>query len=60
MAQDFGCTVVLEIQAHSRLRNCVFGAAVLSKDKSDSGIIEISSQSSTFCFVPELKYPADV
>jgi len=42
MTQDFGCTVVLETQAHSKLRNCFSGAAVESKDKSDSGIIESS------------------
>ncbi len=36
MTQDFGCIVVLEIQAHSRLRNCFSGAAVQSKGKSDS------------------------
>ncbi|NOR79308.1 MAG: hypothetical protein GQ529_00510 [Methyloprofundus sp.] len=51
MTQDFGCTVVLEMQAHSRLRNCVSGAAVLSKDKSDSGIIEFSSLSVVNIFV---------
>jgi hypothetical protein len=43
MTQDFGCTVVLERQAHSKLRNCLSGAAVQSKDQSDSGIIEFSS-----------------
>ncbi|NOQ17535.1 MAG: hypothetical protein GQ581_10790 [Methyloprofundus sp.] len=42
MTQNFGCTVVLEKQAHSKLRNCFSGAAVQSKDKSDSGIIEFS------------------
>ena len=39
MTQGFGFTVVLETQAHSRLRNCFSGAAVESRDKSDSGII---------------------
>ena len=42
MAQDFGFTDVLGKQAHSRLRNCFSSAAVESKDKSDSGIIEFS------------------
>ena len=42
MAQDFGVTVVLGKQAHSRLRNCFSSAAVGTKDKSDSGIIEFS------------------
>jgi len=42
MAQDFGFTVVLGKQAHSRLRNYFSRAAVESKDKSDSGIIEFS------------------
>ncbi len=42
MAQDFGTTVVLEKQAHSRLRNCFSGASVASKDKSGLGIIEFS------------------
>ena len=42
MAQDFGFTVVLGKQAHSRLRNCFSSAAVGTKDKSDSGIIEFS------------------
>ena len=40
MAQDFGFTVALGKQAHSRLRNCFSNAAVGTKDKSDSGIIE--------------------
>ena len=48
MTQDFGCSVVLEIQTHSKLRNCFSGAAVESKDKSDSGIIESSSLSNLF------------
>jgi len=42
MAQDFGFTVVLGKQAHSKLRNCFCSAAVESKDKSGSGIIEFS------------------
>ena len=42
MAQDFGFTVVLEKQAHSRLRNCFSSAAAGTKDKSDSGVIEFS------------------
>ncbi|TXK96563.1 hypothetical protein BMR02_11360 [Methylococcaceae bacterium HT1] len=42
MAQDFGFTVVLGKQAHSGLRNYFSRAAVDSKDKSDSGIIEFS------------------
>ncbi|NOR80023.1 MAG: hypothetical protein GQ529_04195, partial [Methyloprofundus sp.] len=42
MAQDFGFTVVIGKQAHSRLRNCFSSAAVGTKDKSDSGIIEFS------------------
>ena len=42
MTQEFGFTVVLETQAHSRLRNCFSGSAVESKGKSDSGIIEFS------------------
>ncbi len=42
MAQDFGFTGVLGKQAHSRLRNWFSSAAVKSKDKSDSGIIEFS------------------
>jgi len=42
MAQDFGFTGVLGKQTHSRLRNCFSSAAVTSKDKSDSGIIEFS------------------
>ena len=42
MAQYFGFTVVLGKQAHSRLRNCFSSAAVESKDKPDSGIIEFS------------------
>jgi len=42
MAQNFGFTGVLGKQAHSRLRNCFSSAAVTSKDKSDSGIIEFS------------------
>ncbi len=42
MTQDFGCTVVSEIQAHSGLRNCFSGSIVQSKGKSDSGIIESS------------------
>ena len=42
MAQDFGFTVVLGKQTHSRLRNCFSSAAVGIKDKSDSGIIEFS------------------
>ena len=59
MTQDFGCTGVLETQAHSKLRNCFSGAAVQSKDKSDSGIIEFSflSTKQVFCemmrFVPQ-------
>ncbi len=42
IAQDFGFTVVLGKQAHSRLRNCISSAAMESKDKLDSGIIEFS------------------
>ena len=42
MTQDFGFTVVLGKQAHSRLRNCFSSAAVERKDKSYSGIIEFS------------------
>ena len=42
MPQDFGFTVMLEIQAHSWLRNCFFSTAVESKGKLDSGIIEFS------------------
>ena len=42
MAQGFGITVVLEKQAHNRLRNCFSSATVESKDKSDSDIIEFS------------------
>ena len=42
MAQYFGFTGVLGKQAHSRLRNWFSSAAVESKDKSDSGIIEFS------------------
>jgi len=42
MAQDFGFTGVLGKQAHSRLHNWFSSAAVKSKDKSDSGIIEFS------------------
>ena len=42
MTQDFGFTVVLGKQAHSRLRNCFSGATVGLKDKSDSGINEVS------------------
>ncbi len=40
MPQDFGFTAVLGKQAHSKLRNCFSCAAVGTKDKSDSGIIE--------------------
>ncbi|MCK5869613.1 MAG: hypothetical protein KAG45_03030, partial [Methyloprofundus sp.] len=42
MTQVFGFTVVLGKQAHSRLCNCFYSAAVEPKDKSDSGIIEFS------------------
>ena len=42
MAQDFGCTVMLGKQAHSRLRNCFYSMTVRSKDPSDLGIIESS------------------
>ena len=42
MTQDFGCTAAQGKQAHSRLRNYFSRAAVWSKDKSDSGIIEFS------------------
>ena len=42
MTQDFGFTVVLGKQAHSKLRNCFCSAAVEPKDKSYSGIIEFS------------------
>ena len=42
MAQYFGFTGVLGKQAHSRLRNWFSSASVESKDKSDSGIIELS------------------
>ncbi|NOR81699.1 MAG: hypothetical protein GQ529_12850 [Methyloprofundus sp.] len=42
IAQDFGFTVVLGKQAHSKLRNYFSSAAVESKDKLDSGIIEFS------------------
>ncbi len=42
MTQNFGCTVALETQAHSWLRNCFSGATVQLKGKSDSGIIESS------------------
>ncbi|NOR81491.1 MAG: hypothetical protein GQ529_11780 [Methyloprofundus sp.] len=42
MAKNFGFTVVLGKQANSRLRNCFSSAAVGTKDKSDSGIIEFS------------------
>ncbi|OQK17965.1 hypothetical protein AU255_08945 [Methyloprofundus sedimenti] len=42
MAQNFGFTGVLGKQAHSRLRNWFSSAAVESKGKSDSGIIEFS------------------
>ena len=42
MAQDFGFTGLLGKQAHSRLRNWFSSAAVKSKDRSDSGIIEFS------------------
>ncbi|TXK93108.1 hypothetical protein BMR05_00965 [Methylococcaceae bacterium HT4] len=42
MAQDFGFTVVLGKQAHSRLRNCFYSTAVDPKDKSGSGIIKFS------------------
>ena len=42
MAQDFGFTVVLEKQAHSRLRNCFSSPSVETKDKSDAGIIKPS------------------
>ena len=42
MAQYFGFTVALRKQTHSRLRNCFSSAAVESKGKSDSGIIEFS------------------
>ncbi|NOQ15485.1 MAG: hypothetical protein GQ581_00325 [Methyloprofundus sp.] len=45
MTQNFGFTAVLETQAHSGLRNCFSDAIVESKDKSDSGIIELSSLS---------------
>ena len=47
MAQDFGCTVMLGKQAHSRLRNCFYSMAVRSKDPSDLGIIESSFLSTT-------------
>ncbi|NOR81786.1 MAG: hypothetical protein GQ529_13300 [Methyloprofundus sp.] len=50
MTQEFCFTVVLEIQAHSRLRNCFSGAAGESKDKSDSGIIEFSFLRNDFTF----------
>jgi len=40
MTQGFSFTGVLGKQANSQLRNCFSGAAVESKDKSDSGIIE--------------------
>jgi len=40
MTQGFGFTGMLGKQAHSQLRNCFSSAAVESKDKSDSGIIE--------------------
>jgi hypothetical protein len=39
MAQDFGCTVVLTTQAQGYFSS----AAVESKDKPNSGIIECSS-----------------
>ncbi|NOR80511.1 MAG: hypothetical protein GQ529_06705 [Methyloprofundus sp.] len=55
MAQDFGFTVVLGKQAHSKLRNCFTSAAVGTKDKSDSGIIEFSFLSyiiTLFCTSP--------
>ena len=42
MAQNFGFTVVLGKQAHSRLRNCFSSASVETEDKSDSGVIEFS------------------
>ncbi|NOQ15476.1 MAG: hypothetical protein GQ581_00280 [Methyloprofundus sp.] len=42
MTQNFGYTVALDTQAHSKLRNFVSGAPVQPKDKSDSGIIELS------------------
>ena len=42
MTQGFGFTVVLGKQAHSRLRNYFSSAAVESKDKLDSEIIEFS------------------
>ncbi len=52
MTQDFDFTVVLETQAHSRLRNCFSGAAVESKDKSGSGIIESSSLTLNYRWKP--------
>ena len=51
MAQDFGFTGVLEKQAHSRLRNYFSSAAVKSKDKSGSGIIEFSLLSRALIFM---------
>ena len=42
MTQDFGFTAAQGKQAHSRLRNYFSSAAVESKDKSGSGIIEFS------------------
>ena len=50
MAQDFGFTVVLGKQAHSRLRNCFSSAAVESKGKSGSGIIELPFLTAAFRF----------
>jgi len=51
MAQDFGFTGVLGKQAHRRLRNWFSSAAVKSKDKSDSGIIEFSFLSKQNIFI---------
>ena len=43
MAQDFGFTLALGKQAHSRLRNCFYSASVVGpKGKPDSDIIEFS------------------
>lgn len=42
MTQDFGCTVTLGKQAHSRLRIYFSSMTVESKDKSDSSIFKFS------------------
>ena len=57
MAQDFGFTVALGKQAHSRLRSYFASASVREKDKSDSGIIEFSFVGELYKTDPEWLAP---